>query len=169
MSSPRHESIPVRVIGRAHGPIATPRVTGWGGSSTCIVVRSEYADALTGLDEFSHAIIVFWMHQGGAEDPPTMRRPRQREDMPLIGVFAQRGRARPNPIGVTTAQILRVDPAASALEVAGLDAIDNTPILDIKPYAPHFDRPAKSTHPAWLDQLMEGYFDLPNESTDQTR
>jgi tRNA (Thr-GGU) A37 N-methylase len=76
--------------------------------------------------------------------------------MPQVGIFSQRAKNRPNPIGVTAVQIVAV--GHDYLEVQGLDAIDGTPILDVKPYYPHFDRIDATRVPEWVDRLMKGYF-----------
>jgi tRNA-Thr(GGU) m(6)t(6)A37 methyltransferase TsaA len=117
----------------------------------------EFAAGLEGLADFSHALILFHMeHDPDGETPSLRRRPRGRADMPLLGVFAQRGRMRPNPVGITAVTIVRVEPAR--LIVRGLDAIDGTPVLDIKPYFPLFDRVDSPRAPEWVARLMRGYF-----------
>ena len=84
------------------------------------------------------------------------RRPHGRADMPLLGIFAQRARHRPNPIGMTAARLLQVE--GNVGRVQGLDAIDGTPVLDLKPSAPVFDQPLEPVMPEWFERLMEGYF-----------
>ena len=76
--------------------------------------------------------------------------------MPKIGIFSQRAKDRPNPIGVTAVKIVSV--GDDYLEVQGLDAIDQTPVLDIKPYYPHYDKIDASEVPEWVNRLMENYF-----------
>ena len=76
--------------------------------------------------------------------------------MPVVGIFAQRARHRPNPIGVTTVAIDRL--AGDSVYVRGLDAIDGTPVLDVKPHVRAFDSPLEPTEPEWMGRLMEGYF-----------
>jgi tRNA (Thr-GGU) A37 N-methylase len=76
--------------------------------------------------------------------------------MPLIGIFAQRAKHRPNPIGITSVQIVSVQ--ENSLKVRGLDAIDGTPVLDIKPYFPIYDLKDTATTPQWVDILMKDYF-----------
>jgi len=76
--------------------------------------------------------------------------------MPEVGILSQRAKNRPNPIGVTAVEIVHVE--ADVLEVRGLDAIDGTPVLDIKPYYPVYDRIAGAAVPEWVDELMKGYF-----------
>lgn len=129
----------------------------WGSVESWIELRPEFAAGTAGLEAFSHAVVVFHMHAPDDDEAPTlMRRPRGRADMPLLGVFAQRGRMRPNPVGVTTAEVLAVEPGR--VRVRGLDAIDGTPVLDLKPHVPAFDAPPAPRVPAWMDTLMLGYF-----------
>jgi tRNA-Thr(GGU) m(6)t(6)A37 methyltransferase TsaA len=128
----------------------------WDAVESRIEPRDRFRPALEGLEQFTHALVVFYMHRLPDDEPPTLtRRPRGRADMPLLGVFAQRGRMRPNPIGVTAASIVSV--ATDALVVRGLDALDGTPVLDLKPYVPAFDR-RDARVPPWMDRLMEDYF-----------
>ena len=85
-----------------------------------------------------------------------MRRPQEREDMPIVGIFSQRAKDRPNAIGITSVKIISV--RQNIINVQGLDAIDETPILDIKPYYPVFDMKENTIVPKWVDILMENYF-----------
>jgi tRNA (adenine37-N6)-methyltransferase len=114
-------------------------------------------DGLRGLDEFSHVVVIFMMH-GAPFDRAQhlLRRPRDREDMPLLGSFAQRAKHRPNPIGVTTVKIERIE--GRSLFVRGLDAVEGTPVLDLKPHFPVFDSPRNVVVPEWVARLMAGYF-----------
>ena len=115
------------------------------------------AESLQGLSEFSHAEILFHLDQISAERIHTgARHPRGRTDWPKIGIFAQRGRERPNRIGLSTCRIVRVE--GPSLFVAELDAIDGTPVLDIKPYISEFGPREKVYQPAWSRELMAGYF-----------
>ena len=121
-------------------------------------MKPECAAGLDGLERFSHVLVLFYMHlDPDGEAPAVVRRPRGRSDMPPVGVFAQRGRMRPNPIGVTAVRIVRVEPGR--LTVRGLDALDGTPVLDLKPYVPVFDRVEGARVPEWMDRLMPGYFE----------
>ena len=85
-----------------------------------------------------------------------LRRPRGMEDMHEVGVFAQRTKFRPNPIGVTAVKLLGI--AGNVVKVRGLDALDGTPVLDLKPYLPPFDRVDDVKMPPWVGHVMEGYF-----------
>ena len=83
------------------------------------------------------------------------RRPQNRDDMPLVGIFSQRGKDRPNTIGMTSVKLVSV--GQNTLTVKGLDAIDGTPVLDIKPYYPVYDK-KDAVVPEWVNRLMEHYF-----------
>lgn len=149
--------ITMRAIGTVRNERYDRADEGWGRIESRLELAPEFAEGLDGLEQWSHALIVFWMHRDPGEEPNAIRRrPRQRADMPLLGVFAQRGRVRPNVIGVTAVRIVRVEPGV--LTVRGLDALDGTPLLDVKPYAPVFDRVDDATVPEWFTTLMRGYF-----------
>jgi tRNA (adenine37-N6)-methyltransferase len=129
----------------------------WGGVISRILLQPEYIGALSGLEDFSHAIIVTYLHQAKYENEKHLqRRPRGLESMPKVGIFSQRAKDRPNPIGVTTVKIITV--GNDYIEVQGFDAINGTPILDIKPYYPHYDKIDLPKTPEWVDRLMEKYF-----------
>ena len=128
----------------------------WGDDISSSVLDELYAPGLEGLDGFSHAIILFYLDQAKFDrEKHLQRRPRNRDDMPLAGIFAQRGKDRPNRIGITSVKIVSV--SEGSLVVKGLDAVDGTPVLDIKPYYPAYDKRDASV-PAWVDRLMEQYF-----------
>jgi tRNA-Thr(GGU) m(6)t(6)A37 methyltransferase TsaA len=129
----------------------------WGMITSRILLKSGYAGTLSGLEDFSHAIIITYLHQARYEkERHLQRRPRNLETMPEVGVFAQRAKDRPNPIGITAVEIIRV--GNDFLEVKGLDAINGTPVLDIKPYYPHYDRIDSTIVPEWVNRLMKNYF-----------
>jgi len=115
------------------------------------------ADALTGLSEFSHIEVVFFFHGVDADAVETgARRPRGRADWPLVGIFAQRGRTRPNRLGVSVCRVLGVD--GLAIEVEGIDAIDGTPVLDIKPVLKGFLPRGVLREPKWASEIMHEYW-----------
>ncbi len=97
-----------------------------------IVVREDYGAALQGIEEWSHLIVLFWMHELAGKRLPLTTHPRHRRDLPAVGVLAARGRERPNPIGLAVVELLRRE--ANVLTVRALDAYDGSPVLDIKPY-----------------------------------
>ena len=147
----------IEPIGTVESPVTEGVDEGWGSVVSRIVLRPELAEGLRGIEGFSHAMIVFLMHRHMFDPAADLtRRPRGRDDMPLVGAFAQRAKHRPNPIGITAVEILAAE--GNVLTVRGLDAIDGTPVLDIKPYLPAFDRVDDARVPAWIEKLMEGYF-----------
>lgn len=129
----------------------------WGEIVSEIHLKEEYASGLIGFEAFSHVIVIYHMHES-SWDPETdlVRRPQGREDMPLIGIFAQRAKHRPNPIGITAVKLISLK--GNIIEVQGLDAIDSTPVLDIKPYYPAYDRIEQVQIPRWVTKLMAHYF-----------
>ena len=151
------EAIRLQAIGTVHNKITEPVDTGWGNVQSSIVLKPEWEGGFDGLDQFSHALILTYLHQVATRDQPVppRRHPRNRTDMPLLGVFSQRARVRPNPIGVTACEIVAVD--SRELIVKGLDAIDGTPVLDVKPYVPIFDRIESPIVPPWVDELLADY------------
>ncbi|HEY0602675.1 MAG TPA: tRNA (N6-threonylcarbamoyladenosine(37)-N6)-methyltransferase TrmO [Herpetosiphonaceae bacterium] len=144
-------------IGTVRSPISEGVDENWGDVIAEIHLAEHLASGLQGLDQFSHVLIVFWMHQSSFDAASDLvRRPRGRADMPPVGIFAQRAKHRPNPIGITAAELIGV--SGALLKVRGLDAIDGTPVLDIKPYVPAFDRVSGAAVPEWIERLMDGYF-----------
>jgi len=147
----------IEPIGTVKSPVTEAGDEGWGGVVSEIHLQESLAAGLQGIEQFSHIIVIFFMHQSTFDlAADLVRRPRERPDMPLVGAFAQRAKHRPNPIGITTVQLIRVE--GNILEVKGLDAIDGTPVLDIKPYVPAFDCGANAVVPGWVEKLMKGYF-----------
>ena len=149
--------ITLQAIGSVSSPVTERTDEDWGAVRSRIILEPEFAGGLLGLEGFSHAIVVTYLHQARYQkEKHLQRRPRNLESMPLVGILAQRAKNRPNPIGVTAVEIINVD--HEYLEVGGLDAIDGTPVLDIKPYYPHFDRVDAPRVPGWVERLMDGYF-----------
>lgn len=144
------------IIGEVRSPITEPVDMNWGEVVSEIVLKPEYAPGLTGLDTFSHAFILTHLHEA-AYDPEThlTRHPREDPSLPLMGIFAQRARHRPNRIGITACEVVEV--TETSLKVRGLDAIDGTPILDIKPYVHFYDK-KDATIPEWMEKMMKDYF-----------
>ncbi|GAB4051859.1 SAM-dependent methyltransferase [Catellatospora paridis] len=129
----------------------------WGGEESTIVVDVRFGDAgLTGLADFSHVEVLFFFDRlAERDDYGKPLHPRGRTDLPAVGVFSERGPRRPNRIGTTIAEIISVN--GRELRVRGLDAIDGTPVLDIKPVMRQFV-PSDVRQPAWVDQMMSEYF-----------
>ena len=115
---------------------------------------------MAGLSDFSHLVVVFQFHL--VEPSPTCRpgsrRPRGNPDWPEVGMFAQRAKMRPNRLGVSDLHA-RAGVEGLDLHVRGLDAIDGSPVLDVKPYMREFEPDAADVHqPAWASELMRGYY-----------
>lgn len=151
-------------IGVVRNGRTDPRDADWGALESRIVLAPEFRGGLIGLEAWSHVIVVTWLAgdpTGEPAPPDWRRRPQQRADLPRLGVFAQRGRLRPNPIGITTVAIAGLE--REGLRVRGLDALDGTDVLDLKPHAAVFDRPRAALEPAWFRSMMPGYFHPPGE------
>ena len=110
-----------------------------------------------GLDGFSHVEVVFVFDRVSLDRIETAaRHPRNRTDWPRVGIFAQRGKARPNRLGVTQCKIISV--SGLSLEVEGLDAIDGTPVVDLKPVMREFLPREAVRQPEWATELMADYW-----------
>jgi tRNA-Thr(GGU) m(6)t(6)A37 methyltransferase TsaA len=145
-------------IGVVTGGRTEPLDDDWGPVEATIVVDDRFPpDALAGLDEFSHVDVVFVFHLVDDTDVHVgARHPRSNTDWPKVGIFAQRARMRPNRIGVTTCELLGVD--GRDVRVRGLDALDGTPVLDLKPYMPEFGPRGAVHEPPWAQELMAHYW-----------
>ncbi|MEM3531215.1 MAG: tRNA (N6-threonylcarbamoyladenosine(37)-N6)-methyltransferase TrmO [Nitrososphaerales archaeon] len=117
-----------------------------------IVISEDLTEALDGIEEFSHIFIIFYMHKTVAEKISLKIHPKGRKDLPLIGVFATRSPYRPNPLGLTLVELIKKD--GNKIKVKGLDAINGTPIIDIKPYDP-LDLASKARVPKWWIKLHQ--------------
>jgi tRNA-Thr(GGU) m(6)t(6)A37 methyltransferase TsaA len=149
----------MQTIGFVRSPRTEPIDDDWGAVVSRVDLdRAQFAhDSLRGLADFSHVEIVYVFDR---VDPGALelgaRRPRNNPDWPEVGVFAQRNKRRRNRIGIGTCELLTVD--GLALTVRGLDAIDGTPVLDIKPYMAEFAPRGPVRQPDWSHELMRGYW-----------
>lgn len=152
-------SIAMLPIGFVRGGRKEPTDDDWNNVQARIELDSQQfsPDALRGLDDFSHAEVIFHFDRVPDDEIQNgARHPRGRKDWPLVGIFAQRGKGRPNRIGVCVCEIQRVD--GLTLHVRGLDAIDGTPVLDIKPVMKGFLPRGEIREPGWATELMQGYW-----------
>ena len=157
-------------------PIAVVRNTrlipdddNWGGLVSEIRLDPSLPEeSLDGLDSFSHAEIIFQFHLVG-ENEIVMgaRHPRENLDWPKVGIFAQRGRLRPNRLGLTVVRILRRE--GRSLFVESLDAVDGTPVLDIKPVLQEFLPYGPLRQPDWSHEIMQAYWNLHKENPDDNQ
>jgi tRNA (adenine37-N6)-methyltransferase len=131
----------------------------WDAETTVIRLADEFDEsALWGLDTFSHIEVVYVFDRVAADKVEVgARRPRGNPDWPEVGIFAQRAKNRPNRIGVTVCKVLSVD--GREIAVRGLDAIDGTPVIDIKPYLSEFGPRGQVRQPEWATELMKRYWD----------
>jgi len=113
-----------------------------------IVVDAGLAEALDGLEGFSHIIVIWWMHKVSPREAPAKIHPRGNPELPLVGFFATRSPHRPNPVGKATVKLLKRQ--GRILQVKGLDALDGTPVIDIKPHIPGSDSPSDARVPEWI-------------------
>jgi len=113
-----------------------------------IVVDKSLTEALDGLEEFSHIIVLYWMHRANSQRVSLKTHPMGRQDVPEKGLFAVRTPNRPNPIGKATVRLLQRQ--GNVLKVQGLDAIDGSPVIDIKPYIPGYDSADDTRVPQWI-------------------
>ena len=153
------EPLSVRPIGHVVGGRTEAVDDGWDKESATIELDpAEVGSGATdGLADFSHVEVVFIFDrvEEGAICRGT-RHPRGRTDWPSVGILAQRARDRPNRIGVTVCRLVGVD--TFTIEVTGLDAVEGTPVLDVKPYLAEFAPRGEVRQPPWSTELMVGYW-----------
>ena len=149
----------IEAIGHVRGGRSEPVDDKWADERARIVLDPKRfsTESLLGLTEFSHAEIIFVFDRlPVSEIVAGARHPRGRTDWPKIGVFAQRGRNRPNRLGISVCRIVGV--IGLSLTVEGLDAIDGTPVLDIKPVLRGFLPRGEVREPEWAAEIMKDYW-----------
>ena len=148
----------IEAIGRVSARRKAAEDDFWGGEEACIEPDPRFdAEALHGIEDFSHAEVLFvFVRVAPSRIVAAARHPRNNEDWPAIGIFAQRGKNRPNRIGSTICRILRRD--GRRVYVAELDAIDGTPVIDIKPVMDEFLPRSAVRQPDWSRELMRDYW-----------
>ncbi len=156
---PEMQSIPLRSIAHVRGGRSEVEDDAWASVESRIELDTTRfgPDALKGLEAFSHLVVIFHFHR--ADDCRTVtgaRHPRNNPAWPEVGIFAQRGKDRPNHLGLSTCEILRVE--GTTIHVRGLDAVDGTPVLDLKPVMKGFEPRGEIREPAWATELMSGYW-----------
>ncbi|MGD6831359.1 tRNA (N6-threonylcarbamoyladenosine(37)-N6)-methyltransferase TrmO [Sutcliffiella halmapala] len=148
----------VKPIGIAKNDRVVIEDDNWAGIETRIILDDVFPpDALDGIEEFSHLEVLFHFHKVDEEKIIAgARHPRNDEMLPKVGIFAQRGKNRPNRIGLTTVKLLKRE--GRILVVAGMDCIDGTPVIDIKPVMKEFLPKEQVQQPAWVDEIMRNYW-----------
>ena len=144
--------ITLKPVAKVNNDAKEPGIRDWSRVVSELVFETELVNALDGLEDFSHIIVIFWMHLfAGQERIPLKTHPQMRTELPLVGIFATRSPIRPNPLGIAVAQLL--ERKGNVLKVKGLDAVDGTPVVDVKPYFPG----APDDHvkvPDWVNKLQ---------------
>jgi len=154
LSGKKREQVPIvlKPIARVKNNVKETGIRDWSKVVSELVFEPGFEEAIDGLEDFSHIIVLFWMHLfAGQEQTPLKTHPQMRTDLPFVGVFATRSPVRPNPIGIAVAKL--VERKGNVLKVTVLDAIDGTPVIDIKPYFPGApDTEVKV--PDWVNKLQ---------------
>jgi tRNA-Thr(GGU) m(6)t(6)A37 methyltransferase TsaA len=121
-----------------------------------LIINEEYTDCLDGIEDFSHIMVLYWSHRINDKGRYiTKVHPAGKKEYPLVGVFATRSPVRPNPICVATVELL--ERKKNVLKVKGLDALDGSPIIDIKFHHPSYDAPSNVKLADWMEKLVK-YF-----------
>jgi tRNA-Thr(GGU) m(6)t(6)A37 methyltransferase TsaA len=152
------DEITLQPIGYVRGGRNQPVDDHWQGIESTIELTDRYLpESLAGLDEFSHLDIVYFFNRVDPGDVvESARHPRANPAWPRVGIFAQRARMRPNRIGVGTCRLMNVE--GRCVHVADLDAMDGTPVLDIKPHMVEMGPRTEVVEPGWATELMEHYW-----------
>ncbi len=126
------------------------------GNISELIINEEYKDCLDGIEDFSHIMVLYWSHRINDKDRRVIKvHPAGKKEYPLVGVFATRSPVRPNPICATTVELL--ERRENILKVKSLDAIDGSPIVDIKVHSPSYDSPSNVKQADWMEELIK-YF-----------
>jgi len=153
-------------IGRVGSPRTAPVDDDWEAITATITLDPDRftPESLLGLDTFSHVEVVYLFDQvEQASIQTSARHPRGNRAWPRVGVFAQRAKGRPNRIGVSVCELLGV--AGLTVTVHALDAIDGSPVIDLKPYMQEFAPRGEVRQPQWSHELMAGYWSAPGFGT----
>jgi len=149
-SQDKNGVITLKPLGKAKNSVTKPTLPGWKDVITQIVIDKKYAPGLDGIEDYSHVIVVYWMDK--EKECHLKHHPQGREDVPFVGIFSCRCPQRPNRLAFSTVKLL--SRKANTLKVKGLDIVDGTPILDIKPYTLQYDQVTNPKVPAWVNRLV---------------
>ena len=148
-SQDKNGTIKIKPLGKARNKVSKPMLPGWKDVETEIVIDKKYANGLNGIEDYSHVIVVYWMNK--ETECHLTHHPQGKKDVPYVGIFACRCPQRPNRIALSTVKLL--SRKGNVLKVKGLDIIDGTPMIDIKPYTPQYDEIGNAKVPAWVKKL----------------
>jgi tRNA (adenine37-N6)-methyltransferase len=145
----------LKVIGYVKNGIEDPEFEVWDEVTSVIYLVPELVDGLVGLEEFSHVVVVYILSRSRFDlREDLVKHPFDDPMLPKVGVFARRAKERPNALGITTATVLRVE--TGRLIVQGLDALDGSPVVDLKGFDPGYDTVWDPVVPMWLRQRCDG-------------
>jgi len=143
-------AITIKPLGLAKNKVYKPMLSGWKDIVSEIVIDKKFALGLDGIEDYSHVTIVYWMDK--EKECHLKHHPQGREDIPFVGIFACRCPQRPNRIAISTVELVKR--LGNSITVKGLDIVNGTPILDIKPYTPEYDKVGKAKVPKWVNKLV---------------
>ena len=143
------KEIKLKPIGYVKNNVKEQRFGNFANEVSEILIDEKFTDALDGIENYSHVIIVYWMDK--IKDYVIKHQPQGNPNVPEVGIFACRCPARPNPIAITTCRLVKRE--KNKLIVHGLDTLNNTPIIDIKPYWPQYDKVENEKIPGWVNKL----------------
>ena len=147
----------INAVGTVRSSRIAPEDDSWDEETSRIEMIEPFNEqSLMGLAGFSHCIVVYVFDKADWDDSKMSRHPRGNKDWPEVGIFAQRAKDRPNRLGVTVCQVLGVQ--GSTIHLRGLDAIDGTPVVDIKPWMVEFGPRGEVVQPSWSSELMKDYW-----------
>ncbi len=143
-------TLTITPLGKARNSVDKPMLPGWREVESDVVIDERYADGLDGLEAYSHVIVLYWMDQ--EKECHLKHHPQGRADIPFVGIFSCRCPQRPNRLAMSTVELRSRN--GNILRVKGLDIVNGTPILDIKPYTPQYDRVEQARVPDWIGKLI---------------
>jgi len=149
-SQDKDGTIKVKPLGKAKNSVTKPTLPGWKDVVTEIVIDKRYTKGLDGIEDYSYVIIVYWMDK--EKECHLKHHPQGKSDIPYVGIFACRCPQRPNRIAISTVELVKR--LGNSITVKGLDIVSGTPILDIKPYTPRYDKVGKAKVPNWVNKLV---------------
>ena len=149
-SQDKNGAIKIKPLGKAKNSVTKPTLPDWKDVVTEIVIDKTYTKGLDGIEDYSHVIVVYWMDK--EKECHLKHHPQGRKDIPFVGIFACRCPQRPNRIAISTVKLISRE--GNYLKVKGLDIVNGTPIIDIKPYAPYYDEVKNARVPDWVSKLI---------------
>lgn len=152
------EPVSLPPIAVVRNTVFDPKPDGWESVTSDLIFRQDLLDAIEGIDSYSHIIVIFSCDRV-PNDAKTHTFLSGDISLPQQGILASRSQLRPNSIGVTVVKLLRK--RKNIVRVLGLDAIDGTPIVDVKPYLPQHDSVPDATVPEWVGRATG---DAPSEN-----